>query len=390
MHKYAASYIKTAKQIIQAYSPEIPFASFIKQFFVVNKKYGSKDRKAISQACYSYFRLGKTVKTLNLDDAILIGIFLSEKDTDNWQLVFPDNWIEIQALDLTSRIEFLISQRVIDTNFNPFYFTKYLSDKIDAAKFGLSHLQQPLSFIRIRPKFENKIKLKLQNQQVSYRIEATSIGFEENINIENIALLNKEVVVQDFSSQQIANLLQLIPPTNGTLKVWDCCAASGGKSILAADVLGKIELTVSDIRETILYNLKKRLAVAQIPIYNLQVKDLSKAQKNNETFDVIMADVPCTGSGTWGRTPENLVFFNEEKITEFKQIQQKIISNTVISLKKGGYYLFITCSVFAEENEENVAFIQEKLNLQLIKQQYFIGIDKKADTLFGALFYKNE
>jgi 16S rRNA (cytosine967-C5)-methyltransferase len=216
-----------------------------------------------------------------------------------------------------------------------------------------------------------------------------AVAFQENIDVESFAILNKEVVVQDYSSQQIATLLQLIPTTNYRKKVWDCCAASGGKSILAADVLGKIDLFVSDVRESILHNLKKRLAVAQIAIQNCEVNDLTKPQRKTNLFDVIIADVPCTGSGTWGRTPENLVYFKQVEIINFQQLQQIIISNTVPSLKTNGYYLLITCSVFAKENEENVQFIQQKFGLQLVQQKYFEGFDKRADTLFGALFIKS-
>lgn len=194
--------------------------------------------------------------------------------------------------------------------------------------------------------------------------------------------------MQDFSSQQLSTLMQLIPSSNNQKKVWDCCAASGGKSILAVDFLGKIELHVSDVRQSILHNLKKRLAVAQIPIYSCEVKDLSKPQTQNNLFDIIIADVPCTGSGTWGRTPENLLFFDEKEIATFQQLQQKIITNSITALKQGGYYLFITCSVFTKENEDNVQFIQTHFGLEVIQQKYFIGYENKADTMFGALMMK--
>jgi 16S rRNA (cytosine967-C5)-methyltransferase len=46
------------------------------------------------------------------------------------------------------------------------------------------------------------------------------------------------------------------------IKLWDCCAASGGKSLLAVDTLGNIDLTVSDVRSSIIHNLKHRFAVA--------------------------------------------------------------------------------------------------------------------------------
>lgn len=56
------------------------------------------------------------------------------------------------------------------------------------------------------------------------------------------------------------------------------------------------------------------------------------------------------------------------------------------SIVKGGYLLYITCSVFKEENEEVVAHLQKNTPLQLEAVQYFIGYNNKADTLFAALF----
>ena len=70
---------------------------------------------------------------------------------------------------------------------------------------------------------------------------------------------------------------------NHSLAVWDCCAASGGKSILLTDILKqKIELTVSDIRETILKNLHQRFKSAGIINYESFVTDLSLA--DNKTI----------------------------------------------------------------------------------------------------------
>ena len=90
--------------------------------------------------------------------------------------------------------------------------------------------------------------------------------------IDDLLLLNKEVVVQDYSSQRISEFLALVKLPTGTrepaISVWDCCAASGGKSLLAVDVLGNINLTVSDVRISIIENLRRRFAEAGIHKYN--------------------------------------------------------------------------------------------------------------------------
>jgi 16S rRNA (cytosine967-C5)-methyltransferase len=175
------------------------------------------------------------------------------------------------------------------------------------------------------------------------------------------------------------------------VKTWDCCAASGGKSILAYDLLGgQLDLSVSDIRENILQNLAKRFERAGIHNYRSFVADLSKGdleppvQKNQ----LIICDAPCTGSGTWSRTPEQLFFFKKETIDAYAEKQQKIVRQAITKLQKGGMFIYITCSVFKKENEDIVGFIKEKFHLQLLQMELLKGYDQKADSMFYAVFVK--
>ncbi len=101
---------------------------------------------------------------------------------------------------------------------------------------------------------------------------------------------------------------------------------------------------------------------------------------------MIIADVPCTGSGTWARTPEQLLYFRKEQIEKYTSLQKKILQNVIPHLKKGGHLLYVTCSVFKKENEEIVTFIQEELHLTLINMEILKGYEMKADTMFAALF----
>ena len=144
------------------------------------------------------------------------------------------------------------------------------------------------------------------------------------------------------------------------------------------------------MRTSIIHNLKKRFEKAGIKNYKSFVADIrnSQLQIANSEFDLIICDAPCTGSGTWSRTPEQLYFFQSKKIEDYATLQQKIVSNAIKYLKEQGYFLYITCSVFKAENEDIVKFIQEKFQLTLIKKELLKGYNKKADTMFAALFKK--
>jgi 16S rRNA (cytosine967-C5)-methyltransferase len=222
-------------------------------------------------------------------------------------------------------------------------------------------------------------------------ISSTCLSLPNASKIENIIELDKEAVVQDLNSQQTGKLLTNLKSEISNQQVWDCCAASGGKSLMLYDIGPDIELTVSDIRESVLFNLKKRFAKAGVKNYKSFVTDLTqpnlKPQISN--FELIICDAPCTGSGTWSRTPEQLYFFDENKIEQYAALQKKIVSNIISQLEKDGFLLYITCSVFKKENEEVVEFIQSNSELELMKIELLKGYDKKADTMFAALFKKN-
>ncbi|MBI3883864.1 MAG: hypothetical protein HY305_06580 [Sphingobacteriales bacterium] len=120
------------------------------------------------------------------------------------------------------------------------------------------------------------------------------------------------------------------------------------------------------------------------------ITDISKPefQKPEALQDIILCDVPCSGSGTWSRTPEQLCFFKESEIERYSIRQKQIISNVIPSLKENGLLIYITCSVFAKENEGVVSFLQEKFNLKVLQQEILKGYNKKADSMFVAILSK--
>ena len=69
-------------------------------------------------------------------------------------------------------------------------------------------------------------------------------------------------------------------------------------------------------------------------------------------------------------------------------MQLAIVSNLIPALKSGGHLVYITCSVFKEENEMQLNRFAEKLHVKVIRQEYLSGIDQQADTMFAALLQK--
>ncbi len=386
------SYINSAKEILTAYKGNEPFASFIKKQFSANKKFGSKDRKQISHLCYCWFRLGKMFETVAIEERLLIGLFLCSNEGNDILMHLKPEWNEKVHLTVDAKLS--VVNYPFDTE-QIFPLTNELSNEIDKNSFALSHLIQPDLYLRMRPGQQEKVMNKLQAAGISFeKMNDACIAMPNATKIEEVLLLNKEAVVQDYSSQDVGELLNTVGNSfskiTKQLRVWDCCAASGGKAIMAYDLMPGIELTVSDIRNSILTSLQNRFADAGIKKYNSFVADLSDASfvSHHSLYDLIIADVPCSGSGTWGRTPEQLHFFNAKKMEEYVSLQKKIVNNIIPYIKKDGFLLYITCSVFEKENEGIVHFVKERPEMELIEMKLLKGYELKADTMFAALFKK--
>lgn len=378
------AHVNASVKILNDYHGHFPFAGWLKDYFRKHKKYGSKDRKFVTTLCFGYFRLGKNIHDFTTEQAVTIGYALQVLEADEllqyYQPKFYD-WLKLNPLaGIEDRLSFFqLSKDKI------FSFQQQLSKAIDFECFSASHLLQPKVFLRVRPAAENQVAEKLSSIPEAVLTGRYTIELPPAFPVEEYFMIEKEVVVQDKNSQNTSGLFPQLPASP---EIWDACAGSGGKSILAADYYPGCKLTVSDIRASILKNLKKRFQLAEIEPVHSFVVDLTRIKPANNSYRFIIADVPCTGSGTWGRSPEQLLYFSEEKIEEYSRKQQQLVENIVPSLQQNGYLLYITCSVFEKENEQVAQFIMKQLGLKLLEEKYFLGYNSRADSLYGALFVK--
>ena len=381
------SYLNTATSLIVKYDIKTPFAIYLKNYFAQHKKHGSTDRKNITTLCYSYYRLGKALEKLSVEERIKIGFFICNDEPREFEFLYDKLFLNNWSVELNNRIQFL------DT-IHPCYLNDVfgLKEKIGGINskddFIKSHFVQPDLFLRIRPHKKNIVINKLNEKQVRFvEIGDDCLSLNNATQIKNVVEINKEVVVQDYSSQQTKYLVEIVKNNlEFPIRLWDCCAASGGKTILAKDVINYLQITVSDNRTSIIHNLKKRFIEAGIKNYHAFIADVSKPIEQKGKFNFIICDVPCSGSGTWSRTPEQISAFDSGQIAVYSKLQYQIASNVIQHLEKNGYILYITCSVFKAENEDIVEKLCEQL--QLVEKKYFEGYTNKADTMFAALFKK--
>jgi len=382
------SYLNTSASLVGAYTGDQPLHLYLKQYFSQNKKHGSRDRRLIATCCYSYFRMGHALKELDIRDRMRAGLFLCHDAPGEWAVLFEEDWLDRWKGDIEGRMNFLGDKYPSFSSADIFPWADAISTGIDREAFIRSHLVRPDVFLRIRPGNKESVEGSLKSAGVAFcRLTESCLSVASETRLDTVVKLDKEAVIQDYSSQRMADFFP-----EGAKTVWDCCAASGGKSILAVDALPGIELTVSDVRPAILQNLAKRFRAAGIARYRPVVRDLAgeeaPPEKNIAMFDLVICDAPCSGSGTWARNPEQLYYFTKEKMEHYAALQQRITQHAVSCVAGGGYFLYITCSVLKAENEAIVSQLMDRFPLECIRSGSVTGYEHRADTMYAALLRK--
>ncbi len=380
--------VRSFEQLFKSYDGILPLHRFLFAYFKQNKQMGSSDRRWASRYAYSFFRLGKALIKLGLIERLAVADFLCN---DSPSLVVSHYLKELEdsiTLPVEKKVA-LIKKEYPDFKLEEvFPFEATLSDGINRTDFLMSFFTQPDLFIRVKSTHIQAIVNQLKaNHILAKEIADTTLALPNGTKLEQIINDQQLYQIQDLSSQKTG---QYFEPKKYDYW-WDCCAASGGKSLLLHDLEPNIELLVSDVRENSLNNLQERFQLAGIKKYHLKVIDLLK---NNDQvlhhyeFDGILLDAPCSGSGTWGRTPEMLYYFEKYKIENYVKLQTAIAANVIKYLKPGKPLIYMTCSVFKAENEDVVNYLLENFDVKLEKMKLIKGYGNKADSMFVARLIK--
>ena len=184
------------------------------------------------------------------------------------------------------------------------------------------------------------------------------------------------VSVQDYGAQLAAHLLDLTP----NLRVLDACCAPGGKTGHILE-LADVALTSLDSDEARLQRVQSNLDRLKLQAH-LVVGDASSASWwDGESFDRILADVPCTASGIVRRHVDIKWLRREADIASFAAQQAKILPSLWQMLSKGGKLLYVTCSIFNEENQGQVdKFLQNHADATQLPFVLPVGIPQASIT----------
>jgi len=380
----AINQLKTFHRLLEEYPAETPLSKFLPGFYRQNKQMGSTDRKVASRLIYNYFRLGAALPDLPSEDRLIVAEFLCNSQLNSFLQHFKPEWAACVGFTLDEKLA-LVKTAYKDFKLaDVFPWADQISAGIDKEAFLKSFFVQPDLFIHVHNGYDHLVKAELNKAEVAFKDEGNGcFALPNGTRLETIFPTQHWFEVQDYSSQQTANYFK----PNKWDQWWDACAASGGKSLLLHEMEPDIKLVVSDIRESILANLDERFQQAGLRKYQKKLLDLTQnpdQEMHDYAFDGIILDAPCSGSGTWGRTPEMIAQFHPSKIEFFQRLQKSIASNVARFIKPGKPVIYITCSAFKGENEDVVNFLVKELELKLEEQNVLTGYENKADTMFVA------
>ncbi len=401
---------------------------WLKQWFKAHKQYGKRDRLAYSDALFAAMRYLQLACAL--DESYHKN---ASPDWLDWDKSWQNNQTQsIASADFWYWVLLIVNQdqaapkELNDANKRLAHFITFkeqaLTDK-DSLEYlllnglrpqwqNVLHQRQQRSawnshtLYKFIEQQNSTAPLWLRPQQKTAKTLITQLAAEgiETEQYENsLRVLNKAnisncqsyqrglIEIQDLASQQLAQQVKVKPGDS----IWDVCAGAGGKTLAIANKIDDSNtLIATDNREHALKALHTRAKRAGFKPISTHVIDASKnlelppAMQNQNGFNWVLIDAPCSSSGTWRRNPDSR--WRLTSLNELLSLQQAILNNAAQYVKPGGHLVYATCSWLAEENEIQIEQFL-KINTQFtLKEQYCIGNpEQDADTMFYGLLQRH-
>ncbi len=277
------------------------------------------------------------------------------------------------------------------------WFDIYGTDR--AEQLAKSTLERPSEWLRVNlQKGSAPVlaqKLGLTGASILYdRYIQVPEGVKLKSILESQAFAEGEFSLQNPAAYKVVELLDLKPG----LKVWDACAAPGGKSALMAEMEPTLDILASDVSEPRvekMQDLVQRLGLANVKTECIDVLSIdpstSRFQRSAQDdavsfkFDRILLDVPCSNMGVISRRPESVYRLTPESIKELAELQFRLLEAASGCLVPGGVMVYATCSPDPEETTKVVSrFVKEHPEFEKAAVPVFAAEeDSRLDGFFA-------
>ena len=354
-----------------------PLDGFLRLYFRQHKAIGAKDRKEITETAYALIRwrglldhLGRSLSGLPWEQRL--SAFLQNP---------PESYLDQESIPLHIRCS----------------FPQPLFDRF-AASHGLEETRRLCLVSNEKAPFTIRANaLKCTRDQLlekfagRYPVEPCQLSPTGIRFLQRVDLLASDEYrdglfeIQDEASQCVSRLIASKPGQH----VMDYCAGAGGKALAIAPLMeNRGQLFLHDVRSHILVEARKRLRRAGIQ--NAQFLDAEEPhlKKLKKRMDWVIADVPCSGTGTLRRNPDLKWKLTEETLNSLVGQQRNIFEKALSFLRPDGRIVYTTCSLLHEENEEQVAHFQKVYNLK-VDGESFSSLPRSGemDGFFGVVLH---
>ncbi|MFL2598637.1 MAG: RsmB/NOP family class I SAM-dependent RNA methyltransferase [Flavobacteriaceae bacterium] len=377
--------------------------SSLKQLLKTNRNWGSRDRRFIGEAVLEIIRwkrkfseMGKLDPKLDRYYWNLLGVWILYKD-----IPLPDweNFSEINKKSINFKLNPKSKSRAIKQSIPDWL------DDLGIKSFGKTLWEKEIESLNETAPLVLRVNIfrttaeKLQNIfKKKYAIESKktpeypyALFLDKHRKLDHLELFRKGwFEIQDANSQRVS---VFAAPKPG-MTVIDACAGAGGKTLHMANIMqNKGSIIALDPNNKKLEQLKiriKRNGIRIVTIHNLNNENYEKKYKTNA--DLVLIDAPCSGLGVLRRNPAAKWQMNPTNIQKLIYIQQEILQKQSIYVKRGGILVYSTCSIFPDENENQIKnFLATGLGkfFYLEKEETFLTHQSKGDGFYMARLIKS-
>ena len=194
--------------------------------------------------------------------------------------------------------------------------------------------------------------------------------------------------VQDASSMFISHVLSQVAG-NSPVAYLDLCAAPGGKTTAAIDALPDGSLVVAnEIDSRRAQILRENVVKWGYPHCVVTNSDASRLGKLHEAFDIVAADMPCSGEGMMRKDDEAVAQWTPALVEQCAARQREIASDIWQALKPGGIFIYSTCTFNRFEDEENARFACQLMGGELLEERHFLPGRDRGEGFYVAAIRK--
>lgn len=361
----SAKYQAVLEIITQVFQDKYPADNILKEYLRNRKYIGSKDRKFITNTVWNIIRHRSCLEfdCESSEPRMLLLTYLKDEDFD----IIADG-SEYGLKPLTKEEKYKLAHLREDVY--PEYIEKecpqWLYEKIDDAALAASLNTTAPADVRANFISREEAKNKLQKEGLFFSFTPYSpygLRSAERVNLQNcVAYQNGEIEVQDEASQLGAILCDV----RSNHRIIDYCCGGGGKSLLLGAILHNDGLIYAHDknfnRMDGLKNRAERLGIKNIKI----IREISSGDK----FDRFIVDAPCSGSGTWRRSPDAKYRLTANQLKTIEKAQAEILDIAAKHVADNGRIIYMTCSVLPEENERQIErFLQNHLDFSIVNMK---------------------